>query len=69
MNKYEYVSKLGKNIGALEELSRLVDWVRGYTNPNLTKMDLSKYWDNRLLVLSEIGKTTWEDIKQATENK
>ena len=52
MNKYEYVSKLGKNIGALEELSRLVDWVRGYPNPNLTKMDLSKYWNDRLLIIS-----------------
>ena len=62
MNTYGFVSELGKNVGALEELSILVDWV--LTNPTPNKVELNKYIDERLITLT--NKQLKEGVKNET---
>ena len=62
MNTYGFVSELGKNVGALEELSILVDWI--LTNPTPNKVELNKYIDERLITLT--NKQLKEGVKNET---
>ena len=50
IDTYGIVSELARDVGAVRELSVLVDWVT--TNLTHTEADLRKYIDNRLITLT-----------------
>ena len=62
MNNYDYVSKLAKENGKLQELSSLSDWVLVNSTP--TKDDLLKYINDRLNILT--NKQLKEGVKNET---
>lgn len=61
MNNYDYVSELGKDVGALRELGILVNWFTN--NPNPKNADLTKYVDERLITLTN------KPLKERNEQK
>ncbi len=62
MNNYDSVSELGKNVGALQELNILFEWI--VINPTPNRIDLDKYINERLIILS--NKQLKEGVKNET---